>query len=312
MPPEVHSRQMETMPQASSHPAMGDLYRPLRALLVLSKPRIVATELLAGLAGAFLSSPGTPAAHSLMGLTICLGLTAAGAAMANCLLETDSDLLMKRYAPRSEALETVGGKNVLTVLLLLGGSGITLALPLCNQLTAVLLALAFFCYVEIYTAGMKRRTPWSVLVGGIPGALPPLIGAAATESTITMAPLLLGLLIYLWQLPHFWLLALQHRREYVAAGIPVLPVVLGERSTGRLILFCAFCLIPYALVFSLSAGHPPIVTILLVGAAVAFARRCHEVISLTRDYRNAFVASLAYLGATLLLVIVSSLIAIVP
>jgi protoheme IX farnesyltransferase len=303
---------METIPQETSHLGLGELYRPLRALLLLAKPRIVASELLAGLAGAFLTSPGTPTGHRLLVLSICLGLTAAGAAMANCLLETDTDLLMKRYAPRSLALETAGEKTVLTVLLLLAGSGIILAIHLCNPLTAILLASAFFCYVELYTADMKRRTPWSILVGGIPGALPPLIGSAAVAGTITTAPLLLGLLIYLWQLPHFWLLALQHRREYLAAGIPVLPIVLGERVTGRLVLFCAFCLAPYAFVFSLSAEHPPLVTILIVGAAAAFARRCHDVVSLTRDYRGGFVASLAYLGATLLLVIASRIFPIPP
>jgi protoheme IX farnesyltransferase len=278
-----------------------DILRLLRALLTLSKPRIVAVELLAGLAGALLVSPHLPPPGRLLGLSICLGLTAAAACMANCLLEADTDLLMKRYASRSRALETAGGKTVLIALLLLGGGGITLAIPFCNPFTALLLGLAFFCYAELYTGVMKRHTPWSVLVGGIPGALPPIIGAVAVDGTISPPPLLLGLLIYLWQLPHFWLLALQHRRSYQEAGVPVLPVVMGERATGRLVLLCACALAPFALVFSLSAGHPPLITVLLVGAAVAFARNCHETITLTRDFHSGFIASLTYLGGTLLL-----------
>lgn len=307
MLPETNSQKIEAIGGESPSLSIAELFRVLLALLFLTKPRIVAAELLAGLAGALLSTPDTPATHTLASLLFCLGLTAAAAAMANCLLEADSDLLMERYTLRSRALDTAGKKTVRSFLLLLGGCGILLSVTLCNLLTTILLAIAYFCYVELYTVGIKRRTPWSILVGGIPGALPPIIGAAAVGGTITTTPLLLGLLIYIWQLPHFWLLAMHYRREYLAAGIPVLPVVLGERTTGRLILFCAFSLAPFALVFSLSAGHPPVVTILIVGAAVAFARYCNDIISLTRDFRAGFIASLAYLGTTLLLVIVTRL-----
>lgn len=291
-----------TLAQGGSPLVLAEVLAVSKSLLLLTKPGIVLAELLAGLGGALLASP-SPAGDRLWPLLLCLFMAAAGAAMTNGLLDAAEDRKMPRLARRSRALETAGKGVVRTTALILNGGAALVASIWLPPLTLLLLAAASLGYTAIYTSRLKRRTPWSVLVGGIPGALPPLIGSAAVSGTVLTAPILLGLLIYVWQLPHFWFLALHCREQYRTAGVPVLPLVHGERATVILIRLCSLALVPCSTAFCASMGKPPVITALLSAAALAFAIFCFSHSCQKADYHTGFVASIAHMALILLTVI---------
>ena len=236
-----------------------------------------------------------PSAATLGWGLLSLIMAASGAAMGNCLLDAAADRQMPRLAARSRALATAGRKLVLSLVLLLSGAAFIVTFLLLNSLTLLLLAVACSSYLLLYTLWLKRRSPWGVLAGAIPGALPPLIGAAAVSGHVATAPLLLALIIFIWQLPHFWFLALQYREQYCSAGIPVLPVTHGIDLTKKLTLWSAAALLPATLVFTLSASLSPGFTLLILLAGFIFPLLCYRYLYLTENYRRGFIVSLAYL-----------------
>lgn len=263
------------------------------SLFLLAKPGIVLAEVLAGLAGIMLASPGQPLTAAGCTILLAIALAAGGAAMLNGILDAAPDRRMARLACRCRALEAAGSGRVLTVALLLMGGGLILAAVTASSLALLLLALGCCSYLCLYTAWLKRRSPWGVLAGAIPGAIPPLIGAAAVNSPLTAPALLLAVIIYLWQLPHFWLLALDCRDQYAQACVPVLPLTHGEPLTKALTLAASLLLLPFTLALgqlgSLSLGY------LAVAAGVIFPIFCARCLYRTHAYRHGFIASLAYL-----------------
>lgn len=265
------------------------------ALCKLAKPGIVSAEVMAALAGLQLAAAPEPLPAAGLSILPAIALTAAGAAMANGILDASADRLMPRLAARSLALESVGPERLRQVALLLMGSGLALAAGFAPLSAVVLLAAGCFGYVWLYTVRCKRRSPWGVLVGGVPGALPPLIGAAAVGAPAAPAPLLLALFIFLWQLPHFWLLALHCRDQYARAAIPVLPLTHGEPLTKGLTLALVLLLLPTALLLGAVAAMPAAYSLTALTTGSLFALFCGRCLYVTRAYRRGFVASLAYL-----------------
>lgn len=283
----------------------------LLALLALTKPGIVLAECAAGLAGMLLVTAGVPPTTPLFWCLLCLVLAASGAAMANCVLDAAADRQMPRLAYRSRALSCVGlGRALVLSLFLMGIAGLLAALRL-NTLTLVLLLTACVSYLLLYTCWLKRVTPWGVLAGAIPGALPPLIGAAALSGHLGARPLLLGGIIFIWQLPHFWFLALQYEEEYRQAGIPVLSVSHGRIVTKRLLLLSAAALLP-ANVFLAGLGNfsPAFLLVTLVAGGL-FILGCYRCLYRHNDCRSGFIASLVYLGCLLIAIACETLL-IVP
>lgn len=264
------------------------------ALLQLAKPGIVVTEVLTGLAGMLLAT-GEPLPTAGWLLLVAIAAAAAGAAMLNGVLDAAADRLMPRLARRCRALEIVGPRRLLVIGLALMLAGVTLAALTVPPLAVVFLASGCLSYLWLYTVWLKRRSPWGVLAGGIPGALPPLIGAAAVNSSLTGPPLLLALTIFLWQLPHFWLLALHCRSQYARAGIPVLPLTHGEAVTKALTLAAALGLLPITVALGLQGGLPAGCLAVVAGAGVFFPLYCSRCLYLTRAFRRGFIASLIYL-----------------
>ena len=115
---------------------------------------------------------------------------------------------------------------------------------LVNVLAAALLAFTIFFYVAVYTMWLKRSTPQNIVIGGAAGAFPPMIGWAAVTGSLSLEPVLLFMIIFFWTPPHFWALALYRTEDYARAGIPMLPVVAGDASTRRHILFYTLILVP--------------------------------------------------------------------
>lgn len=267
------------------------------ALLLLSKPGIVLAEGAAGLAGMLLASRGLdlPPATAFWCL-ISMILAASGAAMINSILDAETDRRMPRLAPRSRALAAAGRLHVLIVAMFLMGGAFLLAALLLNLLTMLLLAAACASYLLLYTGWLKRRSPWGVLAGAIPGALPPLIGAAAVAGSVAALPLLLGVVIFIWQLPHFWFLALEYSDQYRKAGIPVLPVTHGVGVTRKLTLLSSAALLPVTLSFNLFGYFSPGFNFALSLAGILFPLLCCRCLRRAAEYRRGFGVSLAYLA----------------
>lgn len=276
------------------------------ALFLLMKPGIVAAVLLAGFTGMVLAQRGWPDAGTGLVCLAVLFLAAAGSAMINSLLDAPLDARMARLRTRVTALERAGRKRVLA--LALAAIVVALALALrCLNLTALILTLtAVLTYTLLYTLGLKRRSPWGVVAGGIPGALPVLIGYAATARPLGIDGLILFMVLLLWQPPHFWALALHHRDDYRAAGVPILPLTHGENRTRFIMFAFVALLLPASLSLSIWGNRSPLfaaVALVLWGlfvAALALAT-VHQ-----RRYDQAFRSSILYLTALLIAVIMDA------
>lgn len=276
----------------------------LGALLVLAKPGIVAAVALAGYAGMVLAARGTPAPRTTLVCLVALVLTAGGAALLNVLLEAASDARMARLGRRNAALSQVGTG---TTLVAAGGAlalGLALDFTLLPPLTGLLTLAAIIAYAVVYTLWLKRRSPYGAVPGGIPGALPVLIGYSAVAATIGFDGVLLFLVMLLWQPPHFWTLALHYREDYRRAGIPALPAVRGVTYTTIMIFLYATALVPASLAlwaFGCCSVRFAAVALLL---GLAFLGACFRYLVATSRYRHAFAASLLYLVALLTAIIV--------
>ncbi len=201
-----------------------------RDFLALMKPGVVRLVVFTGLCG-LLAAPGS--IHPVLGFTaiLCVALGAGAAGALNQWYEADIDALMRRTAARPLPGGRMDAQSALHFGVGVGALSVLLLGFATNWLAAGLLAASIFYYVVIYTVWLKRRTPQNIVIGGGAGAFPPLIGWAAVTGDLAMLPLLLFVLIFLWTPPHFWALALFMKSDYAAAGVPMLPVVSGEKTT---------------------------------------------------------------------------------
>ncbi|MDB5698306.1 MAG: protoheme farnesyltransferase [Alphaproteobacteria bacterium] len=164
---------------------------------------------------------------------LCIPLGAGGAAANNMWNEADLDALMKRTAARPIPAGRLDRQTALHFGVGLSAFSVILMGFATNWLAAAILAVSILFYVLVYTIWLKRRTPQNIVIGGAAGAFPPLIGWAAATGDVSLLPILLFLLIFLWTPPHFWALSLFVRSDYAAAGVPMLPVVSGPRVTRQ-------------------------------------------------------------------------------
>ena len=221
----------------------------------LTKPRVMSLVIFTGLCG-LLAAP-VPI-NPVIGFTaiLCIAVGAGGSAALNMWWEADLDAKMKRTANRA----LPAGRMDRTVardfgIVLAAGSVLVMGLGV-GLLAAAILAFSIFYYAVIYTIWLKPRTPQNIVIGGGAGAFPPMIGWIAATGDITLMPVLLFAIIFFWTPPHFWALALFVETDYAAAGIPMMPVVAGHKSTRRQILIYAVLLLPIALApFLLGLTH---------------------------------------------------------
>ena len=217
----------------------GNLPSDWRDFVALTKPRVMSLVVFTGLCG-LLAAPGS--VHPVLGFTaiLCIALGAGAAAALNMWYEADLDAKMKRTAGRPLPAGRMEKQSALHFGVGLSFFSVLLMGVATNWLAAGVLALSILFYVIVYTIWLKRRTPQNIVIGGAAGAFPPVIGWAAATGDITLLPLLLFTLIFLWTPPHFWALSLFVRSDYAAAGVPMLPVVSGGRVTRRQILLYTF------------------------------------------------------------------------
>lgn len=204
-----------------------------RALWELTKPGIIGLLLVTTVPTMVVAANGWPGLDLIL-LTLLGGiLTAGGANALNQWFDRDIDAIMERTADRplpSGALQPWHALVWGLALAALGG--VQLALTV-NLPAALLAEAAVAFYVIVYTMLLKRRTRQNIVIGGAAGAIPPLVGWAAVTGELTWTPVILFLIIFMWTPPHFWALSLKYREDYARAGVPMLPVVAGERETRR-------------------------------------------------------------------------------
>ncbi|MBN8809765.1 MULTISPECIES: heme o synthase [unclassified Sphingomonas] len=201
-----------------------------RDFLALTKPRVMTLVVFTGLCG-MLAAP-VPI-HPVLGFTaiLCIALGAGAAGALNQWYEADLDAKMKRTQKRPLPAGRMDRQSALHFGVGLAGFSLVLMYFAINLAATIILAASILFYVFVYTIWLKRRTPQNIVIGGAAGAFPPMIGWAAATGDVTLMPVLLFALIFLWTPPHFWALALFVKTDYANAGVPMLPVVAGERST---------------------------------------------------------------------------------
>ena len=197
------------------------------AYVALTKPRIIELLLVTTVPTMFLAQRGLPS-FGLVLATLVGGAASAGAANTlNCVIDRDIDQLMNRTRKRPMATGEISPRAGLVFGLVLGAASLVWFAVVVNLVAAALSLAAILLYVVGYTMLLKRRTPQNIVWGGIAGCMPVLIGWSAVTGRLDWAPVALFLVIFFWTPPHYWPLSMKFRRDYEAAGVPMLPVVAG-------------------------------------------------------------------------------------
>src|SRR5215469_13291874 len=209
----------------------------------LLKPRVMSLVVFTGLAG-MIVAPGD--VHPLTAFTalLCIAVGAGASGALNMAYDSDIDALMSRTAGRPIPMGRIAREDVLGFGYSLSIASVAMMWLFVNVPAAVLLAFTIFFYVGVYTLWLKRRTPQNIVIGGLSGALPPAIGWSAVTGDLSLAPVVLVAIIFMWTPPHFWALSLWRCEDYARAGVPMLPVVKGKRATRVQIFIYSLLLAP--------------------------------------------------------------------
>jgi len=227
--------------------AAGEQAQPslLRDLVMLTKPRIISLLLVTTVAPMFVA--GNPGWLLVVVVTVGGYLMAGGANAVNMYLDRDIDTQMSRTRLRPIPSGRMGPRAVLAFGVALATAATFLLARFTNVLAALLALGGFYFYVFVYTRWLKRTTPQNIVIGGAAGAFPPLVGWAAMTGTIDLTAVYLFLIVFYWTPPHFWALALLKQRDYGRAGVPMAPLVWGERETMRQMMWYNVILIALTL-----------------------------------------------------------------
>ena len=275
--------------------------RRLRAAVVrdyvtLTKPKVQSLLLFTTVTTMYVA--GTPSLRLV--LLTCLGgaLSAGGAGAINHYLDRDIDALMRRTADRPVPAGRVSPRAALAYGVALGVASFVLLAATVNVLSAVLAAAGLLGYVLVYTLWLKRSTPQNIVIGGAAGAVPPLVAWAATTGRLSGSALYLFAIVFYWTPPHFWALSLLMKDDYERAGVPMLPVVRGERETRRQIvlyslLLVAVTMLPFAgrLFDGIYLAAALVLGGVLMWLALRLSRRADK-----RSALRLYLYSLAYLA----------------
>lgn len=216
---------------------------PWRDFYELCKPKVVMLMILTSVIGMLLSVPGMVPLDVLIIGNLGIALCAGSAATVNHLVDRHVDQKMARTFNRPVAKGRVEPRQAIIFALVIGSLGMALLIGFINLLTAVLTLGSLLGYAVIYTLFLKRATPQNIVIGGLAGAAPPLLGWTAVTGELHGHALLLVLIIFAWTPPHFWALAVHRKDEYAHAEIPMLPVTHGERYTKLHILLYTIILV---------------------------------------------------------------------
>jgi len=235
---DPHSRSSNR--SAGGAPAVGETH-PTRkqifgAYVKLSKPWIIVLLLVTTFAAMLIAQKGLPPLPLVFFTLLGGALSAAGASAINSYIDRDIDGLMSRTKNRPVVTHRIEADHALAYGIAAGMTAFVILALAANLLAAVLSMVGLLYYVFVYTSYLKRSTPQNIVIGGVAGAIPPLVGYAAVSGQVDVLALFLFLVIFYWTPPHTWALSLLIRTDYERAGVPMLPVVVGEDETRRQIL----------------------------------------------------------------------------
>ncbi|HUO51221.1 MAG TPA: heme o synthase [Gemmatimonadaceae bacterium] len=269
----------------------------VRDLVMLTKPRIISLLLVTTVAPMFVA--GVPSLGLVAAVVVGGYLMAGGANAVNMYLDRDIDDRMARTRLRPLPAGRMAPRAVLAYGVALATAATALFAWRVNVLSAALALAGFYFYVFVYTRWLKRRTPQNIVIGGAAGAFPPLVGWAAATGSLDLTALYLFLIIFYWTPPHFWALALLKQHDYGRAGVPMAPLIWGERETMWNMVWYTLILIPLTLlpaafgafgaVYAVSAAA---LGLILLAGTIAVLRRPEWVPTAWRVYKY----SLLYLA----------------
>ena len=243
--------------------------------LALTKPRIIELLLVTTVPALVLAAGGIPPAEVVFATLVCGALAAGSANALNCYLDRDIDAVMGRTASRPLARGTVTPNGALVFGIVLGVVA-TVGMALTTNLLAAVLTLAAIAfYVLVYTKVLKRRTPQNIVWGGAAGCMPVLIGWAAVTGSLSWAPFVLFMVVFLWTPPHFWALASRFEGDYAAAGVPMLPVVAPPGVVARQILWYSWAMVAVSLLLYPIAHLTLLFLVCAAGLGAVFLREAH-------------------------------------
>ena len=216
-----------------------------RDLVTLTKPRIISLLLVTTVAPMFVA--GAPSVALVLAVVVGGYLMAGGANAVNMYIDRDIDDRMSRTRLRPIPSGRIEPFPVLAFGVALATAATMVFAVFVSVLAATLALAGFYFYVFVYTRWLKRRTPHNIVIGGAAGAFPPLVGWAAVTGSLDLTALYLFLIIFYWTPPHFWALALLKQRDYGRAGVPMAPLIWGERETMHQMLWYTVILVPVTL-----------------------------------------------------------------
>lgn len=238
--------------------------------LELTKPKVVALMIVTSAIGMLLSTPGAISWQILLLGNLGIALCAGSAAAINHVVDRRIDIHMARTQRRPLAQGRVNPLSAIAFALVLGVVGMAVLLLWVNALTAWLTLGSLLGYAVIYTSFLKRATPQNIVIGGLAGAAPPLLGWTAVTGQVDAEALLLVLIIFAWTPPHFWALAIHRKAEYAKVDIPMLPVTHGEQYTKLHILLYTFMLFAVSLLPYVIHMSGPLYLVAAVGLGLRF------------------------------------------
>ena len=274
----------------------------------LAKPGITALICAVAVGGFLLADPTSIAWNRLALLVVCGAAASGGAAMLNHYLDRDLDTRMKRTRSRPLPDARIASSTLVAVLgLAFLGAGIGVATWLLNPLTGFSILLGGLTYVVVYTAWLKRRSSWNIVIGGFAGSAPALAGSAAAVGSWTWGVIAFAILVFLWTPPHFWSLAILLKDDYEKAGLPMLPRMDDLAFSGKVVVVSAALLVPAAILMGVTGvlAWPVLVALVVLGLLfVAFTVPLWRSVTRTTA-RRGFLYSGPYLLAVVVAILVN-------
>ena len=270
----------------------------LKAVISLAKPNIILSVGLTGFTGIVIAQDGAPPLTTALLTLLCLIFSAAGSAMVNNLIERENDQLMERLEGRVKSLKLVGVKNLSMIAAFLLTTSLALSVIFINLLNFSLILLAILSYTVYYTMFLKKSSPFGTVLGGIPGALPVIIGYSAIQPELSIAYIdivVLFLFMMMWQPPHFWALAQHLLDDYEKGGFPTMPIVYGQEYTNYLIMIYSLALLPISLYFWIVGICSNFYGVMAIALGASFLYLVFLSFKQKKHYKSVFLFSILYM-----------------
>jgi len=284
----------------------------VKDFITLMKPGVMSLVVFTGMAGMLVAEFGSFGHINILQQLLavaCIALGSGAGGAMNMWYDRDIDAVMNRTKKRPVPAGIIEADDALAFGLFLAALSVMLMGLALNWVAAGLLAFAIFFYVVIYTMALKRRTPQNIVIGGAAGAFPPMIGWAAVTGDISLQSFLLFMIIFLWTPPHFWALALYKNGDYERAGVPMMPVVRGAKSTKRQMLFYTYLLSGCTLLLPVLGMAGNIYSVCTIILDTAFLYYVYKTLADNSDKwpRKTFLFSILYLFVLFTIMMVDGL-----